>query len=241
MVQIFWTGERSGLEASQFTTWTLIYARPFSKKKKRCSIHGCKSCTCPLEFIVSFQMCKPPILQAWYTPIPSEMQAFEVSTHNMEIVPLLFSLEVKGIHDFLKEFQISIRLPTGLFHFFSAHLKWALAQRRWKLFMFRCILRFLQIFRLFIDSHSDRKIIHPNTQVLNTMILIQWQPYFQVTQFHPCSICNVICQTHYGLMRCITDCTYKELMINRTKCHVLSSGTIKKSKNIHLTVLLFGC
>lgn len=104
-----------------------------------------------------------------------------------------------------------------------------------------CILRFLQIFRVFIDSHSDRKIIHPNTQVLNTMILIQWQPYFRVTQFHPCSICNVICETHYGLMRCITDCTYNELMINRTKCYVLSSGTIKKSKNIHLTVLLFGC
>lgn len=91
-----------------------------------------------------------------------------------------------------------------------------------------CILRFLQIFRLFIDSHLDRKIIHPNTQVLNTMILFQWQPYFQVTQFHPCSICNVICETHYGLMRCITDSSYKELMINRTKCYVLSSGTIKK-------------
>lgn len=104
-----------------------------------------------------------------------------------------------------------------------------------------CAQRFLQIFRLFIDSHSDRKIIHPNTQVLNTMILFQWQPYFQVTQFHPCSICNVICETHYGLMRCITDSTYKELMINRTKCYVLSSGTIKKSKNIHLTVLLFDC
>lgn len=107
-----------------------------------------------------------------------------------------------------------------------------------------CILRFLQIFRLFIDSHLDRKIIHPNTQVLNTMILFQWQPYFQVTQFHPCSICNVICETHYGLMRCITDSSYKELMINRTKCYVLSSGTIKKSKNIHLTtfvwLLIFG-
>lgn len=204
-------------------------------------------------------MCKPPILQAWYTPIPSEMKAFELSTDNMEIDPLLFSPEVKGIHDFLKEFQISIHLPTGLFHFFSAHLKWALAQRRWKLFMFPhcfflldrsstcicgCILRFLQIFRLFIDSHLDRKIIHPNTQVLNTMILFQWQPYFQVTQFHPCSICNVICETHYGLMRCITDSSYKELMINRTKCYVLSSGTIKKSKNIHLTtfvwLLIFG-
>lgn len=219
-------------------------------------------------------MCKPPILQAWYTPIPSETQAFELST-----VPLLFSPEVKGIHDFLKEFQIAIRLPTGLFHFFSAHLKWALAQRRWKLFMFphffcvidlwpvfvdayciadcshwqwrqevvlnlcidfhdriirvfnalgsnvkfrsvTCAQRFLQIFRLFIDSHSDRKIIHPNTQVLNTMILFQWEPYFQVTPSHPCSMCNVICETHYGLMRCITDSTYKKLMINITNRYI---------------------
>lgn len=155
MIQIFWTGECSGLEASQFATWTLIMQD--HSVKKRCSIHGCKSCTCPLELIVSFQMCKPPILQAWYTTIPSEMKAFELSTDNMEIDPLLFSPEVKGIHDFLKEFQISIHLPTGLFHFFSAHLKWALAQRRWKLFMFpHCFFFCLIDLRpAFVDAYWD--------------------------------------------------------------------------------------
>ncbi len=132
MRQMFSIGDRSGLQAGQFSTRTLLLRShavviaavcgfalscwntqglPWNRRCLEGSICCSKTFIYLSAFIVPSNTCKLPILYALMHPIPSEMLAFEFNADNTLEGPPHSS-----------DHRI-------LFHFETVYFKWALAHR----------------------------------------------------------------------------------------------------------------
>ncbi len=63
-------------------------------------------------------------------PIPSEMQASELSADNNLGCPVLFSPNDMASQFSKKNFKFWLVWPQNSFHFATVHFKWALAQTK---------------------------------------------------------------------------------------------------------------
>ncbi len=135
MRQMFSIGERSGLQAGQFSTRTLLLRShavliaavcgfalscwntqglTWNRSHLEGSICCSKNVIYLSGFIVPSKTCKLPIPHLC-TPIPSEMLAFELNADNtLEGVPPLYP-GGHGVHDFQQECQIWTRLTIEHF------------------------------------------------------------------------------------------------------------------------------
>ncbi len=156
MLQIFSIGARSGLQAGQFSTRTLLVwshavvlaavcgfalscwntqGLPWNGRHLEGNICCSKTFIYLSAYIVPSKKCKLPILYTFMQSIPSEMLPFELNAENM-LEDLLYSLARR---------TWCLWFPTRmsnldsfdhktLFHFETFHFKWAFAHRTWQRF-----------------------------------------------------------------------------------------------------------
>ncbi len=141
MHQMFSIGERSGLQAGQFSTQTLLLwshavvlaavcgfaLSCWNTRRLEGSICCSKTFLYLSAFIVPSKTCKLHIPYHLCTPIPSEMLAFEMNVDERSLAwrmpwfPIRMSNLDSSDH-------------RTLFHFETVHFKWALAHRTWRRF-----------------------------------------------------------------------------------------------------------
>ncbi len=145
MSQTFSIGERSGLQAGQFSTRTLLLRSHAVVIAAVCGFalscwntRHLEGSTCYSKtfiyisaFIVPSKTCKLPIPYALMHPIPSEMLAFELNAERSSS-----SLARRTRHPWFPTRMLNLNSSDHriLFHFEKVNFKWGLAHRTWQHF-----------------------------------------------------------------------------------------------------------